>query len=238
MDSVKKITISTGNEELDLKLSGGIPYPNLMLIEGAHGTAKSVLAQQFVYGMLKQGLKVHVITTETTSKDYVLKMRKLSMDPTDYYIKCRLTVYSTQIPGATWIKRNASKLLPMLGDYAIKKKKKYDALVIDSLSHLAIYASPANVLDFFNKLRVLTDEGKIIIMTLHEGVLREDLATRARALCDGYIKLKTASIGGRLVKIMEIIKLKGAPATFESTITFDVDPAFGIKLVPIALAKV
>ena len=77
----------------------------------------------------------------------------------------------------------------------------------------------------------------MIIMTLHEKVLREDLATRARAICDGYIKLKVATVGGRTVKVMEIIKLKGAPATFDSTITFDVDPAFGIKLVPIALAK-
>jgi len=229
--------ISTGNEELDIKLSGGLPYPSLIIIEGGHGTSKSVLAQLFIYGMLKQGFKVVVFTTETTAKDYIMKMKRLNMDVTDYFIKGKLIVYSTQVLGLSWVRRNATRLLPLIGDWMLEYKDYYDALVIDSISHLAIYASPAKVLEFFNKARVLTDRGKMIIMTLHEKVLREDLATRARAICDGYIKLKVATVGGRTVKVMEIIKLKGAPATFDSTITFDVDPAFGIKLVPIALAK-
>jgi flagellar protein FlaH len=45
-------------------------------------------------------------------------------------------------------------------------------------------------------------------------------------------------MGGRQLKVMNIIKLKGAPTVFENMITFDVDPAFGIKLVPMALAKI
>jgi len=229
--------ISTGNEELDLKLSGGLPFPSLIIIEGGHGTSKSVIAQQFVYGMLKQGLRVTVFTTETTTKDYVMKMKRLNMDVTNYFIRGRLRVYSTQVLGVSWVKGVASRLLPLIGEWIIENKDRFDGLVIDSLSHLAIYATPAKVLEFFNRARVLTDEGKMIILTLHERVLREDLATRARALCDGYIRLKIASIGGRTLKVMEIVKLKGAPTTFEPTITFDVDPAFGIKLVPIALAK-
>jgi len=36
---------------------------------------------------------------------------------------------------------------------------------------------------------------------------------------------------------MNIVKLKGVPSVFENTITFEIDPAFGIKLVPMALAK-
>ena len=229
--------ISTGNEELDLKLPGGLPHPSLIFIEGRHGTAKSVLSQQFIYGMLKNDFRVVVFTTETTTKDYVLKMDKVGFKALPYFLRGKLKVYSTQMTGVKWTKKNAMKLLPMLGDWALENRKKYDSLVIDSLSHLAIYATPTHVLDFFNKVRVLTDQGKMIVITLHEGVLREDLATRARAMCDGYIKLSTAAIGGRVVKVMEIIKLKGAPTTFDSTISFDVDPAFGVKIVPIALAR-
>ncbi len=229
--------ISTGNEELDLKLSGGLPFPSLIIIEGGHGTSKSVLAQQFVYGMLKQGLRVTVFTTETTTKDYIMKMKRLNMDVTSFFLRGKLRVYSTQVLGVSWVRKVASRLLPLIGDWMLENSEHFEGLVIDSLSHLAIYATPAKVLEFFNKARVLTDKGRMITLTLHERVLREDLATRARALCDGYIRLKVASIGGKTVKVMEIVKLKGAPATFEQTITFDVDPAFGIKLVPIALAK-
>ncbi len=229
--------ISTGNEELDRKLPGGIPHPSLIFIEGSHGTSKTVLTQQFLYGMLRSGLRALVFTTETTTKDYILKMKNVSLDVTKYYLKGDLKVYSTQIRGLSWRKSVARKLLPMLGEYIMEKRKLYDSLIIDSLSHLAIYSTPTSVLDFFNKVRLLTDEGKTVLITLHEGVLREDLTIRARALCDGYIKLSTATIGGRIVKVMRIIKLKGAPTTFDTSISFDVDPAFGVKIVPIALAK-
>jgi flagellar protein FlaH len=233
----KKKVISTGNEELDLKLPGGLPYPSLIFIEGAHGTAKTVLTQQFLYGMLKENLRALVFTTETTTKDYVKKMSRVGLDITKYFLKDRVRVYSTQMLGVSWSKQNAAKLLPLLGDYILENKEKFDAFIIDSLSHLAIYSTPTRVLDFFNKIRVLTDEGKMVIVTLHEGVLREDLVIRARALCDGYIKLSTATIGGRIVKVMRIIKLRGAPTTFDTSISFDIDPAFGVKIVPIALAK-
>ena len=229
--------VSTGNEELDLKLPGGLPYPSLIIIEGDHGTGKSVLVQQFVFGMLREGFKVVVFTTETSIRDYISKMESISLKVVWYFLKGQLKVYSTQMPGVSWSKINAKELLPVIGEWVVENSSSFDALAVDSLSHLAIYATPTKVLDFFNKIRLLTDMGKVVLITLHEGVLREDLATRARAMCDGYIKLRVASIGGRTVKVMEVVKLNGAPRTFDTTISFDVDPAFGIKIVPIALAR-
>ncbi|MEM4827738.1 MAG: ATPase domain-containing protein, partial [Desulfurococcaceae archaeon] len=42
--------VSTGNEELDQKLAGGLPIPSLIVVEGEHGSGKTVLVQQFIYG--------------------------------------------------------------------------------------------------------------------------------------------------------------------------------------------
>ncbi|MEM3491417.1 MAG: hypothetical protein QXO53_05145, partial [Fervidicoccaceae archaeon] len=80
-------------------------------------------------------------------------------------------------------------------------------------------------------------ENKILMFSLHPAAIDEKLASKIRALSDSYIKLSLAAVGGRSVKVMEIVKMKGSSAPVESTITFDVDPAFGIKLVPIALAR-
>ncbi|MCE4599823.1 MAG: flagellar accessory protein FlaH [Desulfurococcales archaeon] len=237
MDSRQVTIISTGNEELDIKLGGGIPHPSLIIIEGAHGTGKTVLAQQFLLGALRSGFKAIVVTTETTAKGYVIKSRNAGVDLTDYYIKARLTVYSLQLPGARWTKSHASRLLPILGRFIIDSIDRYDVFVVDSLSHIAIYTTPTRVLDFFNRVRIIADKGKTIILTIHPNIVREDLVTRARAICDGYITLSTAVVGGRSVKVMKIVKLKGAHTQFESTISYDVDPAFGIKIVPIALAR-
>ena len=159
------------------------------------------------------------------------------MDVAGFFAEGALKIYSAQLPGARWVRKYASKLLPILGDYMLEKASDYDAMLIDSITHLAVYAMPSHVLDFFNKARVLADSGKLILLTMHPGALRDDLAMRARAVCDGYISLSTAVIGGKAVKVMKILKLRGAPTVFESNISFDVDPAFGIKIVPIALAK-
>lgn len=229
--------LPTGNEELDRKLPGGLPFPLLLLIEGGHGTGKTVLTQQFVYGALKQGLKSVVITTETTVKDYLSKMKSIKMDVSIFFIKSYLKIYSTQILGVRWTKSTASRVLPILNDWILEKMSSYDVLAIDSFSHLAIYSSPSQVMEFFNTIRNVTDKGKLVIITLHDGVLREDLATRARATCDGYFKLGSATIGGKTFKILNVVKLQGAPMIFDSKISFDVDPAFGIKIVPIALAQ-
>ncbi len=236
-DELEPKVISTGNEELDVKLGGGFPHPSLILVEGPHGTGKTVLVQQFIKGALDKGYRVVVVTTESTTRDYVVKSRNVGIDLTGHFLLGRLRIYSAQLPGARWVKRYASLLLPLLGSYMTVKQDTFDILVVDTLSHLAIYTTPSHVLDFFNRVRILAEKGKTVILTLHPGILREDLATRARAICDGYIKLSSAVVGGRAVKIMNIVKLRGAPTTFESTITYDVDPAFGIKLIPIALAK-
>ena len=229
--------ISTGNEELDTKLAGGIPFPSLIVIEGDHGTGKSVVAQQFIYGALRSSLKVIVVTTESTTIGYIKRMEQAGFPILDYYIMGKLTIYSTQIPGIKWAREISRLLLTLTSNYMVLKIDHYDVFVIDSLSHLATYSGPNEVLDFFTTIRQITDRGKLIIITIHPGTIKEDLLTRIRAVCDGYFRLRNAVVGGRYVKIMNIVKLKGAPTVFDSNITFDVDPAFGIKLIPIALAK-
>ena len=41
--------ISTGNDELDKKIGGGIPLRSLTLVEGQPDAGKSVLTQQMVW---------------------------------------------------------------------------------------------------------------------------------------------------------------------------------------------
>lgn len=229
--------VSTGNEELDIKLAGGLPFPSLIIIEGDHGTGKSVITQQFIYGALKTGLRVIVVATEATSSGFIKRMETAGFPVLDYFLEGRLTIFSTQIPGISWNKRIASKLLEVTLRIMINLINKYDVFIIDSLSHLATYASGSEILEFFTVVRQIVDRGKLVIITLHPGTIPEALSTRVRAVADGYFKLKNAVVGGRFVKIMNIVKLKGVPTVYDSNITFDVDPAFGVKLVPIALAK-
>ncbi|MGB9827576.1 MAG: ATPase domain-containing protein [Thermosphaera sp.] len=230
--------ITTGNEELDTKMAGGLPFPALIVIEGGHGTGKSVLVQQFAYGSLKSGLKVTVVTTETTTIGYVRGMINVGFDVLDEYLRGQLVVYSTQIPRVKWVTSTSKDLLFLTLKHMVSHIDKYDVFVIDSFSILVKGSKREDIANFLTVVKKIVDKGKLIILTIHPEGLSESLHAGLKAIADGYIELKNVEMGGRALKVMNIIKLKGVPTVFENTITFDVDPAFGIKLVPMALAKV
>jgi len=73
-ESLEGYVLPTGNEELDMRLGGGIPVPNLLSIEGDHGTGKSLLAQQLAYGAAKAGKHVVYVTTESGVKELVMRL--------------------------------------------------------------------------------------------------------------------------------------------------------------------
>lgn len=62
-------TISTGNQGLDLILTGGLPQRRLYLLEGAPGSGKTTLALQFLGEGVKQGEKALYITLSETKEE-------------------------------------------------------------------------------------------------------------------------------------------------------------------------
>jgi len=230
--------VSTGNEELDQKLAGGLPIPALIVIEGAHGSGKTIVVQQFVYGALKSGLRVVVITTENTTIGYVRSMMSAGFDVLEYYVKGQLTVYSTQIPRIKWVSSTSKDILGLILNHMVESIEKYDVYVVDSFSLPIEGSKLEDTANFLTTTKRVVDRGKQVILTIHPGKLVEPIYVTLKAVADGYIVLKNVEMGGRALKAMDIIKMKGVPTVFDNVITFDVDPAFGIKLVPMALAKV
>ncbi|RLG76101.1 MAG: flagellar accessory protein FlaH [Thermoprotei archaeon] len=229
--------ISTGNEELDNRLGGGIPIPALILIEGDHGTGKSVLVQQITFGALKAGLRVYYITTESTVRELLFQAKRLSFDMTEPFLRGFLRIYPVHMEGVRWAKNVAKLLLPIVGKFMTLTENEWDVFVIDSFSVLSVYADVSAVLDILTQMRTLVSQDKVILLTVHPEALAEEVMVRARSVCDGYIRLKIYEVGGRLMKAMEIVKLRGALGPVDSTIAFEVDPAFGIKVIPLSLAN-
>jgi len=232
-----KKVIATGNEELDSRIGGGIPIPSLILVEGDHGTGKSVLVQQITYGALRAGLIVNYITTESTIREMLLQAKRLSFDMTDWFLRGKLRVYPIHMEGVTWAEEISKLLLAVVSKFMNLTKDEWDVFIVDSFSVLAVYANVGAVLDFLTRARTMVSEGKVILLTVHPEALKEETMVRARSICDGYIKLKMSEVGSRLIKVMEIVKLRGALGPVDSTIAFDVDPAFGIKVLPLSVAR-
>lgn len=228
--------VSTANEEVDALLGGGLPYPSLSLIEGDNGTGKSAITAQFMKGMLEGGLKVLCIT-ENTVKDYIERMKSITFDFTPHFLKNDMGIVSLHVQGTKWSEKQSSYLLPFLSGYIEKNYKKYNCVVIDSLSFLTMHANAENTLDFIKKCKLLVSNGIAVILTMHPDSIDADVALRIKSATDAYISLSSSRVGTKSVKIMKIIKMVGSTSQVEPQFAFDVDNIFGIKIVPISMAN-
>jgi flagellar protein FlaH len=226
--------IKTGNEDLDRRLAG-IPFPALIMIEGDHGTGKSVLSAQIAYGLLLSNKKGYIITTEQTTKDYLKKMKDVKINLIQFFIKGLLGIAPLNTNKFNWNSILANRILEIIIDF-IKRKKNLEFLIIDSLSIVATFAEERQILQFMKDARVLVDLGKLILFTIHPDVFNEELKSRITSIVDVYFKLSATSIGGRRVKVLERVKTIGG-IQGSDTISFDVDPALGIKVVPLSLSR-
>jgi flagellar protein FlaH len=56
-------------------------------------------------------------------------------------------------------------------------------------------------------------------------------------MCDAHLRLRIETMGTKLTKILEVAKIRGATQKTGNIITFDVEPNWGIKVIPYAKAR-
>jgi flagellar protein FlaH len=230
--------VSLGVPELDRDLGGGIPTPSLISIEGEYGSGKTVFVQQIVYAMLKSGLKVYVVSSETTVKEYLSMMESVKLDVYSYYLSSQLNIYPLHIEGGRWSEFLSSFFLRVAANFLELKKKHYDVVVVDSLSVLTVGTPPYEFLTFVTRMKNLVSDGKTVVVTFHPEFLSEESIMKLRASSDVYLVLKNTSISGIDVKLLRIVKLWGVGGERKSSITLEINPQIGLRVMPLSGVKI
>jgi len=232
-----KTNVSTGNSEMDKKLGGGIPVGSLTLIEGQSDAGKSVLSQQFTYGALHSALgsKVVYYTTENTVKSLLTQMDSLNLDVTDYFLTDLMRIYPLSVSN---LDLNAAEAFGRLSSH-IKSLPDFRVIILDSITHLITHSKDANcIMDFFIACKELCDSGKTIMLVVHSYAFEEGTLIRVRSLCDAHLNLRLEAVGERLIKILEVSKVRNADRSTGNIVPFDVEPGMGMKIIPLSKAKV
>jgi len=229
-DDKRARLIPTGNGDLDNKMGGGVPFGSLTLIEGDSGAGKSVLAQQMMHGSLVEGYNLSLFTSENTVKSLVKQMRSLNLDILDYLLLDRLRVFPIE---TSRLGREAPTIL--IG--AMKNEKRRDMIFVDSLTSSIPQSSDKEVLGLFEESKRLCGDGTTVVTIIHSHGLTPELLTRIRSLCDAHFQLRTEEVGNKLVKTLEVTKVRGAEQTTGNIISFEVEPGWGIRVIPINKAK-
>ena len=223
--------ITTGNSEVDKKIGGGLPPNSLTLIEGQPDAGKSVLVQQFVWGCVQTNKRVTVYTTENTTVSLLRQMKSLSLDVDDYFLLGRLDI----LPVPNSFPEGADSLYTDLLRHIASKH--VDVVFVDALTAFASHATERQTLDFFSRAKEVCDSGVSLIVTLHSYATTEQMMTRLSSICDAHLRLRVEDLGTQLVKVIEVSKVRGATKTTGNIVSFDVEPNFGMKIIPITKAK-
>ncbi len=231
----EKGILSSGNFEIDKRLGGGIPLGSLTLIEGENDTGKSVMCQQFTYGGLMQGHRIAYYTTENTIKSLLNQMKLLSLDVSDFYAWGYLRIFPVHLEGMEWSAEQMKNILNLVASHI--KSIRENIIIIDSLTMFATYSTENIILEFLTKLKKLCDNGKTILMTLHKHAFKRDVLVRMRSACDCHLLLRKEQIGDRFVSVLEVSKIRGAKKTTGNIVSFEVNPSFGLKIIPISHAR-
>ncbi len=222
--------ISTGNSELDGKMGGGIPLKSLMLIEGDSGAGKSVLAQQMMHGCLDDGYKLSLFTSENTVESLIKQMRSLNLDITDYMLLGRIRVFPIETSGL-------GKQGPPTLMRAMRSEGGRDMIFVDSITTTIPLCSDVEVLAFFETAKRLCSGGTTVILVVHSHGLTKELLIRIRSLCDAHLRLRTEEVGNKLIKTLEVTKVRGAEQSTGNIVSFEVEPGWGMRIIPVSKVR-
>jgi flagellar protein FlaH len=229
--------VRLGIPELDRDLGGGVPTPSLILVEGDHGSGKTVFVQQIVHAMLKNKSRVYVVSSEAMTKEYLSMMESVRLDPYNYYLYGHLKIYPLHIEGGRWSKALSSFFLMVTANFLELKKENYDVVVIDSLSVLTMDTPLYEFLTFITRIKNLVADGKTVVITIHPEFLSQESIMKLRANSDAYFVMENACISGIDVKLLKTVKLWGVNGERKSSITLAINPQIGLRVMPLSGVK-
>ena len=232
----KELTLlPSGNSELDRRMGGGLPKPTFTVIEGASDSGKSVLVQQFIKGILDSGCNACLITTETTIPTLLEQMEQINLSVLKNFVWGRFRVVPLQLEGTLWTNHLRRNILNDLSRYLGYIRS--EITFIDSFTFFATEADENDVLSFLTQCRNLTRHGKSVVFTLHTDSISKNIFTKICALCDCHIKLRIENFGDEFIRVMDVIKFRGSNEPSGLTLSFKVDRAFGLQVLPIEVAR-
>lgn len=232
-DELKKNIISTGHPEIDKRLGGGLPMGSLTLIEGESDAGKSVFCQQMLWGSLNQGYKAILFTTENTTKSLVSQMDSLGLGILDFLLLGRIKVYYMR---PSQVKARAEEVFTTIVE-ATARCEDYELIIVDSLTPMLPIVSDVEIMHYIERCKHYCDYGRTIINVMHSYALDSSVLVRVRSASDGHFRLMIEKIGDKLVKTLEVAKVRGAVQTTGNIITFDVVPKVGMKIMPLSRAR-
>ncbi len=211
-------------DELDKKLGGGFPSGSLVLIDGEHGSGKSVLLQRIAFGLLENGQSVTYLSTQLTTRDFISQMYSLNF-PVLPYLASNKLLFISVYPLISETKH---------GDFFFTKlmetRELYnnDILMVDTLSSIIKYNKDNQKLsDLIGFFKRITGTGKTIALAVNNADLDEDTLSVLKSSAHIYISTKQKTVGDKIKQSIVVNKYLSAQDPYTTITNFRIVPKIG-----------
>jgi circadian clock protein KaiC len=201
--------LSIGVPKLDAMLGGGIPEGDSVLVAGASGTGKSVLATQFIAEGIRQGDPGIVVVFEERPQEYAGRAGSFGLDLETPQHEGKLEILYLR-PLDLSVDETMREILDAVQKIGAKR------LVIDSLAGFEMALAPSFRTEFreslYRMITALTGIGVTILSTveMNESFTEFPFSTYSISfLTDDIIRLRYVCIDSQLRKILVVIKMRG-----------------------------
>ncbi len=196
--------ISTGIPKLDLLLGGGIPERQTLVVTGDPGTGKTILCSQIAFAFAARGENVVLASVASESQDKLLhELQGFSFFDADRIGKELFLV--SAYPALQKGPKEAKELL-----LRTMKDRKAKLLFVDGLRSVRdLWQSEGKLRDFFYELNVGLAQRESIALFTTEYPLAKLMGYPEATTVDGIVSVSVARFGGRLVRRIQVAKLRG-----------------------------
>ena len=228
--------IGTGGRltQLDRVLGGGIPLESLTLIEGPSGVGKSVLCQYLVYGAILSGLSLAYFTAKHTVDSLVEQMGSIGLDLSSRLQGDDIRTYPIQSPSAH--DEPDSVLGELVADIE-RVAQNRGIIIVDDITETAQISRGQSVLGFFTSCQRQCSQGRTIVVVTRSSAFDGNLLPRLHGVCHAHISLGAEKMWDKLVNTLEVRKANKSDLNYHNKFSFQVEPAVGIKFVPMTRVK-
>ena len=162
-------------------------------------------------------------------------MNSLALPVLDHFLADRLRIFPlTFNAGMT----GGQKPFHVLTHHFSQLPHDFKLIIVDSITLLVAHSNPVAIIDFFSSCKSLCDEQRSIIVVAHSYAFEEEMLSRVRSLCDARFRLKLEQVGESMIKLMEVLKVRGADRPTGDVVSFDIEPKVGMRIIPLAKARV
>ena len=210
-------------DSLSNAMGARLPNRSLWMIQGEVGSGKSLISQRLIYGLLENGSKILVVTTELTTRGWIEQMESIGYPVTEHIASGMLLVFSQF--GVIAESKEGVDMFDVLESEAIEKA---DVVVVDSASALLPTGlETSEQMQVLQRLRRVCSESRSLLLTVDPTEMDEKLLHKLRTSCEVLLDMRAGFVGGEIKRTIVVTRFLRAAGPVQASVGWRVEPYMG-----------